>query len=315
MQIIFAGKAHPADEPGKELIKAIYTASRSLRLAGKIVFVEDYDMSVARHLVSGCDVWLNNPIRPHEASGTSGQKAALNGIPNCSILDGWWAEGYQPGNGWAIGEEREYQDAETQNAADAEALYEVLERDIVPCFFDRDDNGIPPRWIDVMRAAIRTCAPRFSMRRQVKDYTQKLYLPAAKRSIELAASQYEQARSLARWKQYVRDAWPAVSVNVEGPRDTQFPIGKRLDVVATVTAGHLNSGDLRVELVVGRDRNEGIEELVAVPLDVASSTDGVLSYQGGIEVRHGGSIVYGVRVLPYSPSLTSKFELGLVRWA
>lgn len=315
VQIIFAGKAHPADEPGKTLIREVYTVSRTPQYAGKIVFVEDYDMSLARHLVSGCDLWLNNPIRPHEASGTSGQKAALNGLPNCSILDGWWAEGYQPGNGWAIGEEREYQDAETQNSADAAALYDVLEQDILPCFFYRDEQGVPRKWVDVMRAAIRTCAPRFSMRRQVKEYTEKLYLPAAKRSEEIAASRYAKARALAQWKQYVRDAWPAVAIGVEGPRDTQFPIGKPLDVVATVNPGRLKPSDLRVELVVGRDRNEGVEELAAVPLAVKAESDGLLRYEGGVEVRHGGSIVYGVRVLPNNPALTSKFELGLVRWA
>lgn len=160
VQIIFAGKSHPADEPGKALIKEIYNASRSAEFSGKIIFLENYDMNMARYLVSGVDLWLNNPIRPHEASGTSGEKASLNGIPNCSILDGWWAEGYVPGDGWAIGEEREYQDAETQNAADADALYQTLEQDVVPLYYDRDAAGIPQGWIDVMRSAIKVSTLR-----------------------------------------------------------------------------------------------------------------------------------------------------------
>jgi starch phosphorylase len=319
VQIIYAGKAHPADEPGKAFIKEIYARSRTREFTGKIVFVEDYDMSLARYLVSGCDLWLNNPIRPHEASGTSGEKAALNGVPNCSILDGWWAEGYEPGNGWAIGEEREYQDQATQDAADADALYEALERDIVPCFFNRDAAGIPQGWIDVMRAAIRTCAPRFSMRRQVKDYANMLYIPAAQRSRSLHADGYREARQLAQWKQRVREAWPGVRLQVEGPRDTQFPIGTDLDVVATVAPGMLTAEDLLVELVVGRDTNAGVEELASVALEPVKHDGDYLRYQGGIEIRHGGSIVYGVRVLPSSPLANAprmnKFDLGLVHWA
>ncbi|MDQ5853070.1 MAG: alpha-glucan family phosphorylase, partial [Chloroflexota bacterium] len=315
VQIIFAGKAHPADEPGKALIKEIYAASRSPGLAGKIIFLEDYDMSMARHLVSGCDLWLNNPIRPHEASGTSGQKAALNGIPNCSILDGWWAEGYTPGNGWAVGEEREYQDVETQNTADANALYDVLERDVIPRFFERDAAGVPRGWIEVMRATIQTCAPRFSMRRQVKEYTTHLYIPVARRSTIFCGEDYRPGRTLAEWKRRVFAAWPAVRVGVDGPRDTQFPIGARLDVVAQVLPGALTDDDLLVELVVGRDRDGAVEELAFVPLRPFDAPGEHVRYEGGLDLRHGGSIVYGVRVLPAHPALANKYELGLVKWA
>jgi glycogen phosphorylase len=315
VQIIFAGKAHPADEPGKALIKEIYLASRSEQFTGKVIFVENYDMSMARYLVSGVDLWLNNPIRPHEASGTSGEKASLNGIPNCSILDGWWAEGYTPGNGWAIGEEREYQDAETQNAADADALYETLEKEVIPLYYQRDAAGIPQGWIDVMRSAIKTCAPRFSMRRQVKDYTNQLYVPAGQRTMAFCDDGYSEAHEQAEWSKQVYGAWPAVTLDVQGPRENQFPIGARLDVSATVQSGGLSADDLMTELVVGRDVNGEIEELASVPLQPTESSNGVLHYTGGIEVKHGGSIVYGVRVLPTHPNLSNKYELGLVKWA
>ena len=316
VQIIYAGKAHPADDPGKALIRDVYTASRTPALAGKIIFLENYDMSMARYLVSGVDLWLNNPIRPHEASGTSGEKAALNGIPNCSILDGWWAEGYSPGNGWSIGEEREYQDVATQNAADAAALYDVLENDIIPTFFQRDASGLPVAWLQVMRRAIQTCAPCFSMRRQVKDYTNQLYMPADKRSAAFRQDGYRLGRELAEWKRRVDSAWTGIGVEVTGPRDTQFPIGAELGVVAQVYPNGLSSDDLLVELVIGHDRHGQVEELACVALEPREvGAGGILRYAGGIEVQHGGSIVYGVRLLPAHSSLANKFELGLVHWA
>jgi starch phosphorylase len=159
VQIIFAGKAHPADGPGKSLIEQVYRFSRSDEFRGKIVFLENYDIDMARYLVSGTDLWLNNPIRPHEASGTSGQKAALNGQPNCSILDGWWAEGFEGNNGWTIGEGREYHDTEIRDEADSLSLYSKIEEEIVPTYYDRGVDGIPHAWIAFMKQAIRTCAP------------------------------------------------------------------------------------------------------------------------------------------------------------
>ncbi len=178
VQIIFAGKAHPADKPGQEFIKQVYEFSRRPEFEGKIVFLEDYDMDMARHLVSGCDVWLNTPIRPHEASGTSGQKASLNGLPNCSIVDGWWEEGGNGSNGWAFGERRDYQNDDTRDHADCAALYDTLEQEVVPLYFEAGLDGIPHNWIVVMKEAIRTIAPAFSMRRMVKEYVTELYGPA-----------------------------------------------------------------------------------------------------------------------------------------
>ncbi|GER86790.1 alpha-1,4 glucan phosphorylase [Dictyobacter vulcani] len=190
VQIVFAGKAHPADEPGKALIEYIYKMSRSEEFKGKIIFLENYDIDMARYLVSGTDVWLNNPIRPYEASGTSGQKAALNGQPNCSILDGWWAEGFNGKNGWAIGEERDYHDQEVQAEDDSNSLYHILEDEIIPSFFDQDSEGVPHGWISYMKEAIRTCAPQFSMRRMIKDYTNKYYVPEIRAKIRVEENHY-----------------------------------------------------------------------------------------------------------------------------
>lgn len=178
MQIIFSGKAHPADDPGKMFIQQIYQMSQQPGFQGKILFLEEYDMCVARYLVHGVDVWLNTPRRPHEASGTSGQKASLNGIPNLSILDGWWPEAYNGKNGWAIGEEREYANQDEQDWNDSQHLYHLLESDVLPSYFERT-NGVPQRWLSFSKEAIVTCAPVFSTRRMVKEYAERMYMPAA----------------------------------------------------------------------------------------------------------------------------------------
>jgi glycogen phosphorylase len=178
VQLIFAGKAHPADDPGKMLIQQIYSHAKHHELGGRVAFVEDYDMHMARYLVQGVDVWLNNPRRPREASGTSGMKAAINGVPNLSVLDGWWVEGYNGANGWVIGDETVRGNEQEQDWADAVSIYEQLEREIVPLFYDRDRDNIPRGWLEVMRESIRSCAPRFGSRRMLKEYATRLYLPS-----------------------------------------------------------------------------------------------------------------------------------------
>jgi starch phosphorylase len=177
VQFVFAGKAHPEDDPGKQLIQSIYNLAKNHRLGGRIAFIEDYNMHIARYLVQGVDVWLNTPRRPREASGTSGQKATLNGIPNLSVLDGWWAEGYNGANGWAFGDGDELADQDAQDTRDAEALYSLLEDEIVPLYYARDRDNIPRGWVEIMREAIKSNAPRFNTRRMLKEYTQ-LYMRA-----------------------------------------------------------------------------------------------------------------------------------------
>jgi starch phosphorylase len=183
VQFVFAGKAHPADDPAKHLVQDVYRILKRAEFGGRIAFIEDYDINVARHLVQGVDVWLNTPRRPNEASGTSGQKAAANGVLNLSVLDGWWREGYNGKNGWAIGEDVEYANTDEQDAADAESLYEILENEIVPLFYDRDENYIPRGWLQRVKESIRTLAPMFSTRRMVKEYTTEMYVPAAMSSV------------------------------------------------------------------------------------------------------------------------------------
>lgn len=183
VQLIFAGKAHPADDPGKMLIQSIYTHAKHNEIGGRVAFIEDYDMHMARYMVQGVDLWLNTPLRPREASGTSGMKAAVNGVPNLSVLDGWWAEGYNGANGWAIGDGTVSDDREEQDRADANAIYELLEEEIVPLFYDRDRDDIPRGWVEIMRESIRSCAPQYSTCRMVKQYATDLYVRALSQKV------------------------------------------------------------------------------------------------------------------------------------
>ena len=316
VHIIFAGKAHPADEPGKALIEQVYRLSRSEGLRGNVIFLENYDIDMARYLVSGTDMWLNNPIRPHEASGTSGQKAALNGQPNCSILDGWWAEGYNGKNGWAIGEEREYHDQDVQAEADSLSLYQLLEEEIIPTYYDRGSDGIPHLWIATMKEAIRTCAPKFSMTRMVKEYTTNFYIPAIQNGLQIAQNNYEQARVLAKWKEQIRQAWGNLAVYVNARRDGQLSLGEAIDVRTWIRADKLRPEDLSVELVYGDEKDDLVIPRFALPMKyIKQEQDGSYRYEIRLKPDESGSIAYGVRVLPNHAALAGKHEMGLVRWA
>ena len=315
VQIIYAGKSHPADGPGKSLIEQVYRVSRSDAFRGKIIFLENYDIDMARYLVSGTDLWLNNPIRPHEASGTSGQKAALNGQPNCSILDGWWAEGYNGKNGWAIGEEREYHDSNIQEEADSLSLYQLLEEEIIPTYYDRGPDGIPHRWIATMKEAIRTCAPAFSMRRMVKEYTTRFYVPEMQQGMRVEQNNYEQARALAAWKERVKQGWQNLELYVTGNREGQLSLGESIDVRAWVRAGSLHPEDLAVELVYGEAINDHALAQHVHPMEyIKQEGDGSYRYDLHLQPVESGTMAYGVRVLPTHPALPGKHDMGLIRW-
>lgn len=317
VQIVFAGKAHPADEPGKSFIQQVFQVSKEAGFEGKVVFLENYDMNMARYLIAGVDTWLNNPIRPLEASGTSGQKASLNGIPNASILDGWWPEAYNGKNGWALGEERTYQDQPTADAADSLALYETLENEIVPLFYDAGADGIPTGWVAVMKESIKTIAPVFNTRRMVKDYAELLYMPAALHANELSADKFSKAKELAVWKREMQDAWNEVTVEARAPREAKMPIGAKVAVEAWVRLGNLKPQDVAVELITALDDDGKLRDQTATLMQPTPDTggDGTFHYGGDYTTTSGGSRVFAVRVLPNHPYLANKLELGLVRWA
>jgi glycogen phosphorylase len=316
VQIIFSGKAHPRDEPGRALIRHIYELSQDPELDGRIVFVENYDMNIARHLISGVDIWLNNPRRPYEASGTSGQKAALSGIPNFSILDGWWQEAYDGHNGWAIGEEREYKDQDTQDEADALSLYSILEDEIIPLYYNRDEEGVPHGWTERMKASIITCAPEYSMKRMVKDYTECYYVPAMNTALQYGDSNFAVAREMAGWKRYVRQNWPSVNIAIKDGAPMQATVGESLPVTAQVWPGSLSEKDLVAEIVYGQqDDFSYLESPVAVPMQQSQHVDGAVHYQGAITPEDSGQITLGVRVRPNRPEMINPYEMGLNRWA
>ncbi|WP_309570704.1 alpha-glucan family phosphorylase, partial [Deinococcus sp.] len=250
VQFVFAGKAHPADNPGKAFIQEIYKVSQEPEFRGKIVILENYDMNVARHLVQGVDIWLNNPRRPLEASGTSGMKASFNGSPNFSVLDGWWREGYDGTNGWPIGEEREYADLNVQDDADAFSLYQTLEQEIVPRYYGTKTGA--DSWAHTVRRAIQTCSPRFSMQRQVIDYVQTYYLPLAARGHAVAAEGGAKAREIAGWKTWVRQQWPHTSISAQAALPATTQPGQTVPVTAQVNAAGIDLNHLRVEAVLDR---------------------------------------------------------------
>jgi starch phosphorylase len=317
VQLVFAGKAHPQDWGGKELIRDIVRASRTDAFRGRIVFIEDYDMSVARALVSGVDVWLNTPRRPLEASGTSGMKAAVNGALHASVLDGWWAEAYTGDNGFAIGHGEEYADAEHGDRVEAQALYRLLEDEIVPLFYDRDEAGLPRGWIARMKRSIATVGPFFNTTRMVEEYTKSLYDPAARRYHAMTEGGLARARSLCEWRGKIAAAWPNVRIEgVEGRAPRPIRTGHELIVSADIQLGALSPADVIVEAYYGRLRgNQTLTDGASLSLSpVADLGGGKHRFEGRIPAREAGEHAFAVRVLPHHGGLPHKFAARLLAW-
>ena len=319
VQIIFAGKAHPRDDGGKELIRQIVELASQERFRRRLVFLEDYDMVVGRYLVQGADVWLNTPLRPREASGTSGMKATANGVLNLSILDGWWDEAYEPGIGWAIGRREAYDDRNYQDQVESEALYGLLEREVVPTFYDRGHDRLPRRWIAHMKDSISRLCHVFNTHRMVGDYTRRFYLPAAAQTRRLTADGMVRAKTLASWKAHVQKNWSQIDVKViDADPPTELQVGGQFHVQVKVTLGDLTPGDVAVELYMGRvDAVGEIVEAESLPVQsVESVGDGVYLYEtGDVPCQRSGLHGYTIRVLPNHPDLTTPFLPGFIVWA
>lgn len=319
VQVIFAGKAHPADHPAHQVIKSIHDIAKKEGFKGKIFLVENYNMTVARHLVQGVDIWMNNPRRPLEASGTSGQKACINGVINFSIMDGWWCEGYNGSNGWVIGDDTHFENEQQQDDADSKSLYETLEREIIPLFFDRE-NGIPKGWIARMKESIKSLAPEYSTHRMIKDYTEQMYIPAVMRNVKIRDSQFEFIHKLSDWKQKVQRAWPQVGIaanqDIHGLVDHDLFSGQELKLSVTVHLGSLSTEDVCVEAYYGPLYNDTIINAKAVEMNVVRQTDAsTYYYEATISILDGGEYGYSFRVFPKHPNLMNKFDLPLVKWA
>jgi starch phosphorylase len=316
LQLVFAGKAHPADKPGQELIASIHRLSRDPRFTGRILFVEDYDMAVGRALTRGVDVWLNNPRRPLEASGTSGQKAAMNGVLNLSILDGWWPEGFNGDNGWAFGSERAYDDEDRGDAADAEALYSLLETEVVPLYYRRDNAGVPIEWMERSRAAIASITPRFNAQRMVKQYVSEYYHPASERGRLMVADGYAAAARLAAWRKRVEKQWPGIYLSARPGTDSITVAGEEVTVETVLHPGELADLDIRVELVYSSEADRLRFGLQRVPMECGKTfPDGGRSYRASFRPLITGPLVYGVRAYPVTDLLASPFDAHAIRWA
>jgi glycogen phosphorylase len=313
IQIVIAGKAHPADEGGKALIQQLVQFADDPEVREHIVFLPDYDMAMAKRLYPGCDVWLNNPLRPYEACGTSGMKAALNGAANLSIRDGWWDEWFDPAYGWEIPSAEGADGSDRRDDLEAKALYDIIENEIVPRFYDLDNFGLPERWIEMIRDTIAGLAPKVVASRMVRDYVTDLYAPAAASSLALDGAKGG-AIALASWKRKVRAAWSSVAVeHVESLGGEQIEVGTKIHVSALIRLGELSPDDVQVQLVSGRvSGDDRLYEPRLNPLPTGVYVDGGLRrYEGWVEATRAGAIGYTVRVVPYHPLLASQAEMGL----
>jgi glycogen phosphorylase len=318
VQFVIAGKAHPNDNPGKELIRDIIHFTQQEGMQEQIVFLPDYDLHVTRMMVAGCDIWLNTPLRPLEASGTSGMKAAMNGLPNLSILDGWWDEADYSRTGWAIGHGENYDDLNYQNQVEANALYDCLERDVIPLFYQRDENDIPRSWVAKMKAAIQLNCPQFNTARMVRDYAQRGYFPASDRLQQMTCNNFAPAKELARWKGHLFDHWYNINVEaVEVSAPEQIQVNQNIEVKARLRLSPLLPTDIQVILYQGvLDETGQLVDSTAVAMEYEGEDDrGNSLYLANISYVHSGLQGLALRVLPHHVHLSSPYEMDLVLWA
>ena len=317
VQILFAGKAHPYDTEGKELIRQIIHFARDPQVRRNVVFLEGYDISVARYLVQGVDVWLNTPRRPNEASGTSGMKLLANGGLNLSILDGWWDEAYDREVGWAIGNGEEYRNADYQDQVEGEALYHLLESEIVPLFYERDAAAIPRGWLAKMKASMKRLSPTYSTTRMVAEYAERFYIPAASRHLRLAGDM-GRLRSLMDWRKRLHICGPEVritQVDKDGGK-SEFQVGSKVQVRARVSLGSLLPDDVRVQAYYGVLNADGqIATGAQVDLTLHESCGGEHFYEGEVECGQSGGCGLSVRVVPFHEDALIPYELPWVKWA
>ncbi|MBN3869307.1 alpha-glucan family phosphorylase [Nostoc sp. JL33] len=320
VQFVIAGKAHPKDIPGKELIRDINHFIHEQHLEKQVVFVPNYDIYISRLMVAGCDIWLNTPRRPREASGTSGMKAAMNGLPNLSVLDGWWDEADYVRTGWAIGHGENYDDPNYQDEVEANALYELLEKEVVPLFYDhRDSDGLPRPWVAKMKDAIRLNCPFFNTARMVGEYAQRAYFPASDRYHTLTVDNYAPAKELAAWKEKLGEHWFNIkikNIDASAPSD-DIEVNQTVAVKAKLDLATLTNNDVQVELYQGAiDANGEIVNAVSVVMDYQGEDAGQLStYTGNITYTASGLQGLSLRVLPKNQNLANPYEPRLIAWA
>lgn len=316
IQIIISGKSHPRDDGGKRLIQDLTHFINDSGARTRMVFLEDYDMQVARALVQGVDLWLNNPRRPHEASGTSGMKVVPNGGLNCSILDGWWDEGYQPGLGWAIGDRSDVQDEGHQDWLDSKSLYQLIENEIAPMFYHRSENGVPRGWMQMVKRSMMQLGPEFSNSRMVRQYAEMFYMPSAAAYTHLASDRLKHTYQVLGWRDRVQSSWRSVRVaQVEDTSARSNPLGMQISIRAYVELGSLTPDDVRVEAVVGRiGPNRELSDCKISALAPSGKDGERFVFDGTVPCDKPGHQGYTVRVVPHHTAISVPSELGLVAW-
>ena len=320
VQFVFAGKAHPKDDGGKKVIQEVYKHTREPQFANRVVFIEDYDAYIGRRLYQGVDLWLNNPLRPLEASGTSGMKLPPSGGLNLSVLDGWWCEGYNGKNGWPIGSEILDGTVEFQNEVDIESLFHTLETQVIPLYYAKPDGRLPIAWLRLMRESILSVTPVYNTHRMVKEYSERLYEPAAQAYRTLQANSGAEAVELSQWKNKMRRDWPQIrirDVQLEHPDRVNIQVGDRLDISAQVDLGEVDPGEVRVQAYYGKSQENSILQPAILELTKAEKLEQAGSYcfRGSIPSTESGAFGFSVRVVPTHRNLTQEHELRLITWA
>ena len=317
VQLIFAGKAHPADKEGQDLIKYIHEVSMMPQFKGKIFLLENYNMAMSRYLISGVDVWLNNPRRPMEASGTSGQKASVNGVINFSILDGWWAEGYAQNNGWTIGSNAEYHSYEEQDTADSQSMYRQLEDKIIPTYYDKNEENISAKWVQIMKNSIITTGGKYSMARMIVDYTDKLYMPISNLTKKYY-SDVDNAAGFNAWKKDLYMNWKDIKIEqINNLDNITIDAGNNIEVACEVTLPNISIENITVEVYYGKILDNGVVENVSIiPMKLQDSDEEQKKYfyTAKIELKTGGNYGYTFRVIPKHEMILEPANLNLVKW-
>lgn len=317
VQFIFTGKAHPADGAGQGLIKRIFEISHMPQFVGKIIFLENYDMHLAKRLISGVDIWLNNPTRPLEASGTSGQKAEMNGVLNFSVLDGWWLEGYVKGAGWALTEKRTFDDQGQQDRLDAATIYNILENEILPLYFAKNKEGFSPDWIQVIKNSIAKIAPRFTTKRMLDDYIERFYAPEAKRSALLLENNYAKAKEIAAWKQMVAANWDNITierVDIDAENE-MLEVGHPYHISAEVDTKGMDVNSLGIEIVVTyMDDKNRMRKFESKEFDVVKVEGSRVFFELDYQINRAGAFKYAFRMFPKNADLPHRMDFCYVRW-
>jgi starch phosphorylase len=314
---IFAGKAHPADIPGQDLIRRITQISKMPEFVGKILMVEGYDLALARKLVSGVDVWLNSPLYPLEASGTSGMKAGINGAINLSVLDGWWGESYDGKNGWAIKPVSESLSEEIRTREETHTLYELLQDHVVPLYYEHGRMGFSPNWVNMSKHSMSTIMPRFNSTRMVGEYLAKCYLPASKQHHLYRDDQCKNSYAVAEWKTRIRHAWPVVALRRMDAGRMEISYGESLRFEVAVKLDGLQPGDVVVEMLLGLfTKREKLQNTHRYRFEAtgAMTEAGETVFVLEIQPEECGKLEYRIRAYPYHEMLTHPFEMGMMRW-